>query len=52
MLCNIFMKSLVALLIEMRMATRQYEAEETVLQSIAETMDKNNFMETARINFR
>lgn len=48
---SIFMKGLLALLIEMLMATRQYEAEDTVLQSISETIDKNNFMETVRIIF-
>ena len=48
---SIFMKGLVALLIEMLMATHQYRAEDTVLRSISETMDKNNFMETVRIIF-
>jgi len=48
---SIFMKGLVALLIEMLMAARRYEAEDTVLQSISESMDKNNFMETTRIIF-
>ena len=48
---SIVMTGLVALFIEMLMATRQYEAEDTVLQSISETMGKNNFMETVRIIF-
>lgn len=48
---SIFMKGLVALLIEMLMATHQYEDNGTVLRSISETMDKNNFMETARVLF-
>jgi 3-hydroxyisobutyrate dehydrogenase-like beta-hydroxyacid dehydrogenase len=48
---SIYMKGLVALLIEMLMAAHQYEAEDTVLQSISDSMDKNNFMETVRIIF-
>ncbi|MDF1591642.1 MAG: NAD(P)-binding domain-containing protein [Desulfobacterales bacterium] len=48
---SIFMKGLVALLIEMLMAARKYEAEAIVLRSIAETIDKTNFMETVQTIF-
>jgi len=48
---SIFMKGLLALLIEMLPAARRYEAEDTVLRSIAETMDENDFMETVRVIF-
>ena len=45
------MKGLVALLAEMLMATHRYEADDIVLRSIAETIEKNDFMETVRIIF-
>ena len=48
---SIFQKGLVALLIEMLLAARRYEAEDTVLRSISETMDQHNFLETVRIIF-
>lgn len=48
---SIFMKGLVALLIEMLMAARRYDAEDTILQSISETLDQNIFTETVRTIF-
>ncbi len=48
---SIFQKGIVALLLEMLPAARRYEAEDIVLGSISETMDKNSFLETARIIF-
>ncbi len=51
MLRSIFMKGLVALLIEMLMATHHYQADDMILQSISETMDQAPFRETARMIF-
>ncbi len=45
---SIFMKGMLALLLEVMGASKKYHATDTVLASIAETMDKNRFMETAR----
>ncbi len=51
MLRSIFMKGMVALLIEMLMATHHYQADDMILQSISETMDQAPFRETARMIF-
>ncbi|MFQ6079414.1 MAG: DUF1932 domain-containing protein [Thermodesulfobacteriota bacterium] len=40
------MKGLVALLLETLNATHRYNVDDTVLESIAETMEKNSFLET------
>jgi 3-hydroxyisobutyrate dehydrogenase-like beta-hydroxyacid dehydrogenase len=45
---SIFMKGMLALILEVMEASKKYHATDTVLASIAETMDKNQFMETAR----
>lgn len=49
MLRSIFMKGLVALLLETLNATHRYQVDQTVLESIAETMEKNSFLETVRL---
>jgi len=46
---SIFMKGLVALLLETLNATHRYNVDDTVLESIAETMEKNSFLETVRL---
>lgn len=46
---SIFMKGLLALLLEMLDATHRYGVDELVLSSLAETMDAQEFHETARI---
>ena len=46
---SIFMKGLVALLLETLNATHRYHVDDTVLESIAETMEKNSFLETVRL---
>ncbi len=46
---SIFMKGLLSLLLEMLTATHRYGVDETVLASIAETMDGPSFLETARL---
>ena len=46
---SIFMKGLLALFLEMLTATHRYGVDETVLASIAETMDGPTFLETARM---
>jgi len=46
---SIFMKGFVTLLMETMVAANKYSASEMVLDSIAETMDQNNFMETVRL---
>ena len=43
------MKGLLSLLLEMLTATHRYGVDETVLASIAETMDGPSFLETARL---
>lgn len=48
MLRSIFMKGLLALLLEVMETSKKFNATDTVLSSIAETMDKNQFLETAR----
>jgi 3-hydroxyisobutyrate dehydrogenase-like beta-hydroxyacid dehydrogenase len=45
---SIFMKGLLSLFLEMLTATHRYGVDETVLASIAETMDGPTFLETAR----
>ncbi|MBW2109705.1 MAG: NAD(P)-dependent oxidoreductase [Deltaproteobacteria bacterium] len=45
---SIFMKGLVALLLETMQATHVYRVDDVVLGSLAETMEKNPFMETVR----
>lgn len=49
MLRSIFMKGLVALLLETLNATHRYQVDQMVLESLAETMDKNSFLETVRV---
>jgi len=49
MLRSIFMKGLVALLLETLNATHRYHVDAAVLDSIAETMEKNSFIETVRL---
>jgi 3-hydroxyisobutyrate dehydrogenase-like beta-hydroxyacid dehydrogenase len=46
---SIFMKGLLSLFLEMLTATHRYGVDETVLASIAETMDGPSFLETARM---
>lgn len=46
---SIFMKGFVTLLLETLVAADKYNADDIVLDSIAETMDKNEFKETARL---
>jgi 3-hydroxyisobutyrate dehydrogenase-like beta-hydroxyacid dehydrogenase len=46
---SIFMKGFLALLLEMLHASRQYRVEPIVMDSIAATMAKNEFLETARL---
>lgn len=46
---SIFMKGLLSLFLEMLTATHRYGVDETVLASIAETMDGPTFLETARM---
>lgn len=46
---SIFMKGYVALLLETLIASHKYSADEMVLDSIAETMDKEFFKDTARL---
>lgn len=43
------MKGLVALLLETLNATHRYNVDDTVLESIAEMMEKNSFLETVRL---
>ena len=49
MLRSIFTKGLLALLLETLNATRRYQVDRTVLDSLAETMDKSPFLETVRL---
>jgi len=49
MLRSIFMKGLVALLLETLNATHRYHVDQMVLESIAETMESNSFLETVRL---
>jgi 3-hydroxyisobutyrate dehydrogenase-like beta-hydroxyacid dehydrogenase len=49
MLRSIFMKGLVTLLLETLNATHRYRVDQRVLDSLAETMDKNSFLETVRL---
>jgi 3-hydroxyisobutyrate dehydrogenase-like beta-hydroxyacid dehydrogenase len=49
MLRSIFMKGLVALLLETLNATHRYQVDQTVLDSLAETLDTNTFLETVRL---
>ncbi len=46
---SIFMKGFLAVLIEMLIATRHYRVDAVVLESIARTMEKNDFLETVRL---
>lgn len=46
---SIFMKGLVALLLETLNATHRYDVDDTVLESLAETMEKSSFLETVRV---
>ena len=46
---SIFMKGFLALLIETLSATHRYGVDAVVLESIARTMDKNDFLETVRL---
>ncbi len=46
---SIFMKGLVALLLETLNATHRYDVDDTVLESLAETMEKSSFLETVRL---
>ena len=46
---SIFMKGFLALLLEMLPATHRYQVDDIVLNSIAETMEKNSFLETVRL---
>jgi 3-hydroxyisobutyrate dehydrogenase-like beta-hydroxyacid dehydrogenase len=46
---SIFMKGMLALLVEMLNATHQYEVDSIVLDSIRKTMEKNDFLETVRL---
>jgi len=46
---SIFMKGLVALLLETLTATHQYDVDQTVLESIATTIEKQPFLETVRL---
>ncbi|MEO0248667.1 MAG: DUF1932 domain-containing protein [candidate division WOR-3 bacterium] len=46
---SIFMKGMLSLFLEMLTAAHRYGVEETVLNSIAETMEETPFLETARI---
>jgi len=49
MLRSIFMKGLLALLLETLNATHRYQVDQRVLDSLAETMDKTSFLETVRL---
>ena len=49
MLRSIFMKGFLSLLLEMLHASRTYRVEPIVMDSIAKTMAKNDFPETARL---
>ena len=46
---SVFMKGILALLMEMLSGTHRYQVDELVLDSIAKTMEKNSFLETARL---
>jgi 3-hydroxyisobutyrate dehydrogenase-like beta-hydroxyacid dehydrogenase len=46
---SIFMKGFLALLLEMLNATHRYNVDDMVLNSIAESMEKNSFLETVRL---
>jgi 3-hydroxyisobutyrate dehydrogenase-like beta-hydroxyacid dehydrogenase len=46
---SIFMKGLLALLIEMLSATHRYQVDALVLDSIRKTMERNDFLETVRL---
>ena len=46
---SIFMKGYVTLLLETMIAANKYFASDVVLNSIAETMDKDSFMDTVRL---
>jgi len=46
---SIFMKGLLALLMEMLSATHQYQVDAVVLSSIAKTMEKSAFLEIVRL---
>lgn len=49
MLRSIFMKGLVALLLETLNATHRYQVDDMVLESIKETMEKSPFLETVQL---
>jgi len=46
---SIFMKGFLALLMEMLPATHKYQVDSVVLESLAKTMEKNDFLETVRL---
>ena len=46
---SIFMKGFLALLLETLNATHRYNVDDVVLNSIAESMEKNSFLETVRL---
>jgi len=46
---SIFMKGFLALLLETLNATHRYNVDDMVLNSIAESMEKNSFLETVRL---
>jgi len=46
---SIFMKGFLALLLETLNATHRYHVDDLVLSSIAESMEKNSFLETVRL---
>lgn len=46
---SIFMKGFLAILMEMLSATHRYQVDSIVLDSIAKTMEKNDFLETVRL---
>jgi 3-hydroxyisobutyrate dehydrogenase-like beta-hydroxyacid dehydrogenase len=46
---SIFMKGLLALLMEMLSATHRYRVDAIVLESIRKTMEQNDFLETVRL---
>ncbi len=46
---SVFMKGFLALLLEMLSGTHRYQVDSLVLDSIAKTMEKNDFLETVRL---
>lgn len=46
---SVFMKGFLALLLEMLSGTHRYQVDSLVLDSIARTMEKNDFLETVRL---